>query len=106
MKEKLFYKKPFAYLVMAFCFCVNLSLYAQDTSLQKKTVVFATPDTTALLMDIYGLTNDTAKRPCILFVFGGGFIAGNRDSENYKEYFKLLVSHHYIVACDRGLLLY
>ncbi|MBC7422112.1 MAG: carboxylesterase family protein [Ferruginibacter sp.] len=92
------YKNQLVYLFTAFCLCMHVCLFAQDTLLQKKTIVFATPDTTTLKMDIYGLNNDTAKKPCILFMFGGGFIAGNRDSKNYSEYFKLLVSHHFIVV--------
>ena len=44
------------------------------------------------------------KRPCMMFVFGGGFVGGQRDNELYTTYFDFLTSNGYdVVSIDYRL---
>ncbi len=31
-----------------------------------------------------------AKKPCMIFVFGGAFISGTRDAESYRPFFEYM----------------
>lgn len=43
-------------------------------------------------------------RPCLVFVFGGGFIAGERDAERYLPFFHYMVNQGYdVVSIDYRL---
>jgi acetyl esterase/lipase len=64
---------------------------------EKRTLAFAERDST-LYLDFYQKKGDTAIRPCVIFVFGGGFAVGNRDARAYQSYFKNLVSRGFKVA--------
>ena len=85
-------------LLIAISFLISMSSYSQDSLPNKKTIEYITIDTTILKMDIYGLNGDTTKKPCIIFMFGGGFIGGARDAKKYMNYINLLIRNHFIVA--------
>ena len=60
---------------------------------QKSTYKVAQRDTCDLFMDVYDpviIPGDTLNRPTILFVFGGGFVMGQRDDPWILPWFKLL----------------
>lgn len=43
-------------------------------------------------------------KPCIIFMFGGGFVSGNRDSRQYTDYFKHLVRNGFsVISIDYRL---
>ncbi len=65
---------------------------------QKQTAIFAKRDTQELKMDIYQPEAISKINPCVIFVFGGGFLTGSRDSKIYLEYFKSLSDSGYLVA--------
>ncbi len=65
---------------------------------QKQTVVFAQRDTQVLKMDIYPPAGVKKSNPCVIFVFGGGFLTGSRDEKTYSDYFKSLSDSGYLVA--------
>jgi len=69
-----------------------------DDDVEKKTYTFATKDTLALQLDVYRHPEAPAKSPCILFIFGGGFIRGKRDQPIYNSYFNTLVRNKYVVV--------
>lgn len=75
-----------------------LHLKAQDTYL------FAQRDTCSLYLDVYDATpgSETTfegkEKPAILFVFGGGFVSGERSSDFYQEWFKTLNDNGYAVV--------
>lgn len=85
----------------------NTSTQQQKQSVisHKTTIAFSSKDNIPLKMDVYSNHQDlTVKEPCVLFLFGGGFMEGQRDSETYAAYFIHLVSHHYkVVAIDYRL---
>lgn len=61
------------------------------STIEKTTKVFAVKDTSNLKMDIYKLKSQSDRvQPCMIFVFGGGFISGKRDSKQYNDYFTVL----------------
>ena len=64
---------------------------------EKRTLAFAERDST-LYLDFYQKKGDTVIRPCVIFVFGGGFAVGNRDAHAYQSYFINLVSRGIKVA--------
>jgi len=78
--------------------------------LPKATHLFAHRDTCDLFLDIYPpapesqTTLDGKAKPTILFVFGGGFISGQRDGEFHEAWYKVLTDNGYgVVAVDYRL---
>lgn len=67
------------------------------------TYLFAQRDSCELFMDYYAPANGSETmrngriKPAILFAFGGGFVAGERDNASYKPWFKLLTDNGYSV---------
>ncbi|WP_159445147.1 alpha/beta hydrolase [Filimonas lacunae] len=77
---------------------------AIDKSIHKTTVTYSTKDTVTLKMDIYSNDPITVKKPCIVFVFGGGFATGQRDAAGYFAYFNALAKHNFkVVSIDYRL---
>ena len=74
---------------------------------QKSTYKVAQSDTCDLFMDVYDpviIPGDTLNRPTILFVFGGGFVMGQRDDPWILPWFKLLNENGYrVVSVDYRL---
>ena len=74
---------------------------------QKTTYKVAQRDTCDLYMDVYDpviIPGDTLNRPTILFVFGGGFVMGQRDDPWVLPWFKLLNENGYrVVSVDYRL---
>ena len=73
---------------------MGIAAFAQDM----KTYQYAERDTLKLNLDFYTpkLVHDSTI--CVVYVFGGGFIGGNRDGEFEKGYFKQLVDEGFQVA--------
>jgi carboxylesterase type B len=89
-------------LLMLALLCVTVS-FAQ----KKTTYKVAQRDTCDLYMDVYDpvvIPGDTLDRPTILYVFGGGFIMGQRDDPWVLPWFKLLNENGYrVVSVDYRL---
>ena len=56
----------------------------------KDTYIYAVKDADTLRMDRYYVA-DGVTRPCIVFMFGGGFAGGQRDRERYVDFFEFMV---------------
>ena len=74
------------------------------------TCMFAQRDTCDLYLDIYNPAPGSvtqiegAAKPTVIFVFGGGFIMGERDNEAYLPWYKMLTDDGYrVVAIDYRL---
>ena len=67
-----------------------------DSGITKQTFTYAIKDTSTLRLDIYTKDsfNNATKRPCVIFVFGGAFIGGQRDNSIYYNYFNFLAAHN------------
>lgn len=101
MKNNLFTGVIFTVLLLI----TGLHTFAQVepinyAAISKQTFTYAVKDSAALGLDIYRLkNNDTAeKKPCVIFVFGGAFIAGHRNDSIYNNYFNALAEHGYITV--------
>lgn len=70
------------------------------------TLKFASRDTCDLFLDLYqpAVGSDSADKPTVIFVFGGGFITGRRDDKSYDVWFKDMTDRGYrIVSIDYRL---
>ena len=71
-----------------------MTAFAQDM----QTYQYAERDTLKLYLDFYTPETVHDSTICLVYVFGGGFIRGNRDGEWEKAYFKKLVDAGFQVA--------
>ena len=92
--------------LLAVC-ALALTVRAQNIS---GTYLFEHRDTCDLYMDVYepspgSITSyDGKEKPTILFVFGGGFIRGERSHESYLEWFRMLNDSGYrLITVDYRL---
>ena len=71
----------------------------------KTTHLFAVKGGQELYLDRYtSATTDGGLRPCVVFVFGGGFSTGTRDAAKYAAYYDFMVREGYdVVATDYRL---
>jgi len=81
---------------------LSLPILAQNapaiaSDIEKKTFTFVERDS-ALELDFYQKKGDPETRPCLIFMFGGGFVEGARDIPYYNEYYNFLVEHGVKVA--------
>lgn len=74
------------------------------------TYKFAERDTCELFLDIYNpaetdMISDSGKeKPTIIFMFGGGFISGERDTPYYQKWFEAMAKNGYrVVSIDYRL---
>jgi len=65
--------------------------------IEKQTLAFVERDST-LYLDFYQLQGDTDVKPCVIFIFGGGFAGGRRDAPFYNSYINNLVRNGLRVA--------
>lgn len=60
----------------------------------KSTLLYAVKGADSLYMDRYTTARTPdGRRPCMIFLFGGGFTGGTRDNENYVDYFNYLAAN-------------
>ena len=74
------------------------------------TYMYVQRDTCDLYLDIYepekskAFTADGEEKPSIIFMFGGGFIYGQRDNESYNKWFTYMKNEGYrIISIDYRL---
>ncbi|MDE7069726.1 MAG: alpha/beta hydrolase [Alistipes sp.] len=78
----------------------------QAASISKQTELYAVKGADSLYLDRYtvAVSDKGQVRPCLLFVFGGGFVAGERDAEQYLPFFEHMVERGYdVVSIDYRL---
>ncbi|MTK52776.1 alpha/beta hydrolase [Paludibacter sp.] len=65
----------------------------------KTTFVYAIKGADTLRLDRYEAIQDSSKsnKPCLLFMFGGGFVGGHRDWKGYTAYFEKMAEKGYSV---------
>ena len=72
---------------------------------EKKTHLFAVKGADSLYLDHY-VADVEGLRPCVIYIFGGGFVNGQRYADWYDTYFEMLLNEGYdVVSIDyrRGL---
>lgn len=101
-------------LIAASCFILSFAmniLSAKETPISPDdTYLYAERDTCDLYMDVYNPAKgsrtaiDGKDKPTIVFMFGGGFIGGQRDDASYNKWFKMLTQNGYrVVSIDYRL---
>ena len=85
-------------LLLPAILAVSVSLSAQET------YKYADRDTCSLYLDIFrasegaGTTIGDKQKPTVVYVFGGGFLMGQRTDDFTREWFKLLNDNGYSVV--------
>lgn len=70
---------------------------------EKHTHLYAVKGADSLYLDHY-IAPVEGERPCMMFVFGGGFVGGQRDNDLYSTYFNFLTGNGYdVVSIDYRL---
>lgn len=77
---------------------ILLSALSMAMGQEMHTYQFAEKDGQALYLDFYSPAQVHDSTICVVYVFGGGFIGGNRDGKFEKGYFKQLVDQGFQVA--------
>ena len=82
----------------------TLAVEEQVKPLWDMETAFAVRDTCTLSMDMYFPTDDGQKHPCIVFVYGGGFIQNNQRERGVQKYCRRLADAGFVaVATDYRL---
>lgn len=78
---------------------VCIGIFAHD-GIDKQTFAYSVKDGNTLQLDKYSLKggNIGEAKPCVIFMFGGGFVTGTRDDNYYVEYFNKLATKGYVVV--------
>lgn len=84
-------------LLLSALLFLTLTLFSQ--TVQKETRLYAEKVGEELKMDIYKSDLVTPQpQPCLLFVFGGGFKTGTRDTELYHPFFNYFAERGFTVV--------
>ena len=90
--------------------CFGFISTAQDFLFPTETYLFAKRDTCDLFLDVYNPARNSQtyfegkEKPTIIFMFGGGFIRGERNNESYNKWFRQLTENGYrVVSIDYRL---
>ena len=86
-------------LYLFLCSFIVLSAFQlnAENPIQKETFIYSVKGTDTLYLDKYDLVREET-RPCVIFVFGGGFVSGVRDADFYVPYYHFLVNAGFSVA--------
>lgn len=91
--------KKYIFAIVAMLIAVS----AMASDLNKKSYLYAVKGTDSLYLDHY-VSPVSGERPCMMFVFGGGFVRGTRDHEGYLPYFKFLNDNGFdVISIDYRL---
>ena len=95
-------KKIFTLIVFSFvALCASAQGSVIERSFTKQTHLYAVKGTDSLYLDHYAAPVE-GKRPCVMFVFGGGFVGGARDCD--LNFFQFLTDNGYdVVSIDYRL---
>jgi len=74
---------------MLFSLKTTASPKSKDNGITKQTYCYAVKDSLALGLDVYRRESEE-RQPCVIFVFGGAFMAGHRDDTIYHYFFDTL----------------
>lgn len=67
--------------------------------IEKQTLVYAVKDSDTLRLDRYtALTPDSRSKPCLVFLFGGGFMTGTRDNRRFQPFFDHFARRGFVVV--------
>lgn len=82
-------------LVLAFS---TAACAQQADEVEKTTFLYAVKGADSLRLDRYAVQDGGRDKPCMVFVFGGGFVSGERDNARYIPYFRYWAERGYVVV--------
>ena len=99
------------FLTAAFLTVATFQAKAADKPIEPDgTYMFVKRDTCDLFLDVYNpakgsqTTLNGKDKPTVIFMFGGGFIQGTRDDQDYKKWFRQLTDNGYrVISIDYRL---
>ena len=99
------------FLTAAFLTFMTAQAKAADMPIEPDgTYMFVKRDTCDLFLDVYNpaksseTTFNGKEKPTVIFMFGGRFIQGTRDDEDYKKWFRQLTDNGYrVISIDYRL---
>ena len=99
------------FLTAAFLTFMTAQAKAADKPIEPDgTYMFVKRDTCDLFLDVYNPAKSSEttfygkEKPTVIFMFGGGFIQGTRDDEDYKKWFRQLTDNGYrVISIDYRL---
>lgn len=83
------------FLMLAVCLLLVAAAGARD--IRKETFVYSVKGADTLRLDRYAVPGGGVK-PCLMFMFGGGFVNGTRDAEHYLSYFDHFARRGFVVV--------
>jgi predicted esterase len=93
--------KRFIWVVL----CLVIWASADAQQVEKETFVYAIKGVDTLRLDRYALGSAgevnaprVKAKPCLLFMFGGGFVGGKRDAKGYLSYFDHFAREGFVVV--------
>jgi dienelactone hydrolase len=86
-------KKRYYLLLPLLCCCFSTS-----AEVDKQTFVYSIKGSDTLRLDRYEDPASAGVKPCILFVFGGSFMRGARDAEEYAPFYEYFANRGYVVV--------
>lgn len=91
-------------LIILSLLAVAVPVKSQEKQLWDMEVTFAARDTSSLSMDIY-FPKDTCRRhPCIVYIYGGGFVDKNQREESVVTYCREMADEGFVtIATDYRL---
>lgn len=88
-------------LLAALFICINL---LGGNTIKKETYIYSTKGTDTLRLDRYDNPSVSGLKPCLIYVFGGGFKGGNRSDKHYDKFFNFLLDKGYqVISIDYRL---
>jgi dienelactone hydrolase len=69
-----------------------------SAAIDRQTFVYSVRGSDTLRLDRYGVSPAAEAKPCIVFVFGGGFANGARDAEEYAPFYEYFANRGYVVV--------
>lgn len=98
-------KKGSILLVLLFALLTSNILAAGSNSIiEKQTYIYSIKGIDTLRLDRYDNPDISGEKPCLIYVFGGGFKGGNRSASEYNKFFNFLLGKGYqVVSIDYRL---
>lgn len=82
----------YSHYIMLFAFLFSGTvLYSQNSEIVKKTTEYCKRDTISLELDYYTINSNTFNKSCIIYVHGGSFKSGERDSKVIEDFANKMV---------------
>ena len=92
-------------ILATFAVIFGFMIHTAASAAQPTTTLYAVKGTDSLYLDHYAAAVENGTpRPCMIFMFGGGFVSGQRNDPRYIPYFEELNRFGYdVISIDYRL---